>query len=327
MKKRYLKYLKCPKCKHDLNYYKEANEKPESIKEYLKCNNCSSEYPIKQNVPIFEESEFDKKTERNFGYSWNIFSDIYKKEKTDFLNWVYPVKENFFNDKIILDAGCGNGLHARMASEFGAKTVFGLDLSSAVYSAHQNTKDLENIQIVKGNLYSPPFEDNFFDYIYSIGVLQHLPLKEKAIEVMYDLLKTGGSLSLWVYGYEGTFFVRTFIEPIRKLLSFFPPFIIFILSVIPAVSFYIIAKIYKIACKLSKKLCKFLPLGEYFSYMANFPFKYQFNTVFDQLVAPRSYFFKKEELETIFKSFKFQEVIITPRNNMSWRIFAKEKLS
>ncbi len=324
MKKEYLEYVRCPKCKHNLVY----QDSPEQNgKRYLKCNNCSAEYPIKQNIPVFEESEFDKKTERNFGYSWNIFSDIYKKEKTDFLNWIYPVDESFFKDKIILDAGCGNGLHARMASEFGAKTVFGLDLSSAVYSAYQNTKDIDNVQIIKGNLYSPPFENNFFDYIYSIGVLQHLPQKEKAVKVMYELLKPGGSLSLWVYGYEGTFFVRTFIEPVRKLLSFFPPFIIFIISVIPALLFYITAKIYKFFCKISKKLCKILPLGEYLSYMADFPFKYQFNTVFDQLVAPRSYFFKKEELEDIFNSFKFKEVIITPRNNMSWRIFAKEKLT
>jgi len=312
-----LEFIVCPSCRGELEYKGEKNS--------YYCSRCNKYFPIIEEIPVFAEDDFDPQTSRKFGFSWKKFSDIYKKEKTDFLNWLYPVKEDFFKDKVILDAGCGNGLHARMAAEFGAKTVFGLDLSSAVFSAVKNTEDVENVHIIKGNLYSPPFKNNFFDYIYSIGVLQHLPEKEKAISVLYDLLKNGGSLSLWVYGYEGTFFVRTFIEPIRRLLSAFPPFIIFAISIIPAVFFYFTSKTYKLICKISKKLCNILPLGEYFSYMADFPFKYQFNTVFDQLVAPRSYFFKKEELENIFESFKFREIIITPRNNMSWRIFAKGK--
>ena len=315
MKKGFLQFIVCPSCNGLL---REENR-------FLVCENCGKRYPVKDNIPFFAEDQFDKETSDKFGFSWNKFPDIYKKEKEDFLNWIYPVKEEFFKDKVVLDAGCGNGLHAKMASEFGAKIVFGIDLSSAVNAAKRNIKGHKNIQILQGNIYSLPFKKNTFDYVYSIGVIQHLPEREKAIERLASVVNKGGALSLWVYGYEGTFFVRTFIEPIRKALKIFPAEFIYVLSFFPAVLFWLVNKFFKRLCGISKRICKFVPLGEYFAYMSNFPFKYQFNTVFDQLVAPRSYFFKKYELENIFEKLNFKKITITDRNGMSWRVFAEDK--
>jgi len=318
VKEEIFQILRCPHCKENINFDKE--------KESLRCPKCNRNYKIKNGIVNFSDESFDNKTSENFGFSWSKFPDIYKKEKKDFLHWIYPVKKSFFNNKVVLDAGCGNGLHAKMASEFGAKAVAGIDIASSVKFARENTKNNDDIVILKANIYSMPFKKESFDYVYSIGVIQHLPDREKAIKALVSKVKKGGSLSLWVYGYEGTSFVRLFIEPIRKILNkLFPPKIIYIISFPFAVAFYIISKLFRIFCKISAKLCKIFPLSDYFSYMGNFPFKYQFNTVFDQLVAPRSYFFKKEELKNIFKDFNFNEITITSRNKMSWRLFASGK--
>jgi len=310
-----LNFIVCSVCESPLIYKEDV----------LVCEKCGKTIKIEDGIPVFSEDDFDPETSEKFGFSWSKFPDIYKKEKEDFLNWIYPVKENFFKEKIVLDAGCGNGLHAKMSSEFGAKVVFGIDLSKAVKEAKRNVADRKNVHILQGNIYSLPFLPETFDYVYSIGVIQHLPYREKAIKELYKRVKKGGALSLWVYGYEGTFWVRVLIEPIRKFLRIFSPKIIYVLSFLPAVGFWITNKFFYFLCKISNKLCKIFPLSEYFSYMSNFPFKYQFNTVFDQLVAPRSYFFKKEELEKIFEGLKFKNVVITSRNGMSWRVFANGK--
>lgn len=291
----------------------------------LTCQSCLKEYPVLDGIPYFASSSFDFHTQKNFGFSWNIFADIYETEKRDFLHWLFPVEGKWFRGKIVLDAGCGNGLHSRMAAEFGAATVVGLDLSSAVLAAYQNTRTQANVHILQANIYNPPLPREYFDYIYSIGVIQHLPDRRKAIEVLTSRLKPGGSLSLWVYGYEGTRMVRWTVEPIRRILSKCPPKFILAISLLPAVGFFSMARLYHSLHKWSKKVVRHLPLGTYFAYMGAFPFKYQFNTVFDQLVAPRTHYFKREELVAIFEELPFRKVKITSRNKMSWRVFAEDK--
>jgi len=317
MKLELLDHLRCT-CNGNLKVSNQTDLKDDRLYEgELKCGKCGNLISVKGGIPLFIKSEFDTKTQKNFGYSWNIFSDIYNREKIDFLNWLFPVKGDFFKGKLVLDAGCGNGLHARMASEFGAETVIGIDLSSAVAAAFSNTEAKKNIHIIQANIYDPPFEKCYFDYIYAIGVIQHLPEREKAIETLASRLKKGGALSIWVYGHEGTWFVRRIVEPLRRVISKFHPQIILGLSLPPAIGFFCISRALKTIDKWNKNFPRFFPMGSYFSYMGHFPFKYQFNTVFDQLVAPRTHYFKKEELEQIFERFSFEEVIITSRNKMS----------
>ena len=240
------------------------------------------------------------------------------------MNWVYPVKPDFFDGKIVLDAGAGNGLHACFASEFGAEEVYTIDLSTAVESAFDNCRDRKNVYVSQADLYAPPFNEGSFDYIYSIGVIQHLPEREKALKKLTSLLKTGGHFSIWVYGYEGTFLVRTFIEPLRKIFLKTNLRFAYLCSFLFAALFYISGKIYQ-GIRGVPGLSAILPLKNYLLYMARFPFRYQHNTVYDQLIAPRTHYFKKKELEDQFRGLNFEKVLITSRNGMSWRVFAQNK--
>ena len=81
-----------------------------------------------------------RKTVEGFGWQWHKFSDqiqdTYMTSKTNFLDFIYPVTEDFFKHKFVLDAGCGMGRFLKLATEFGSRDVIGVDLSPA-YSRRQ----------------------------------------------------------------------------------------------------------------------------------------------------------------------------------------------
>ena len=100
-------------------------------------------------------------------------------------DWIWPIEPAFFKDKLVLDAGCGIGRHAFFAAAYGAKEVIGIDLSDAVDTAFENVGHLPNAHIVQADIYDPPFRrataGGDFDFIYSIGVLHHLPDPESGL--------------------------------------------------------------------------------------------------------------------------------------------------
>jgi SAM-dependent methyltransferase len=323
VREEFLALAVCPKCQHRLVSRSAESQGDEVLSGFLACSFCGSRYEIKRGIPWFEP-KFDEKTRANFGFSWRRFSDIYLNQKEDFLNWVDPVRPDFFEGKIVLDAGSGNGLHARFASEFGAGAVYAIDLSTAVEAAFDNCRDRKNVYVSQADIYAPPFKEGSFDYIYSIGVIQHLPEREKALKELTSLLKKGGHFSIWVYGYEGTFLVRTLIEPLRKIFLKTNLRFAYLCSFIFAALFYVSGKLYQGVNRIPG-LGAILPMKNYLLYMARFPFRYQHNTVYDQLIAPRTHYFKKRELEEQFRELNFEKVVITGRNGMSWRVFAQNK--
>ncbi len=89
--------------------------------------------------------------------------------------------------QIFLDIGCGRGEFLRGFIGCGVKG-YGVDRSRAAEKycpeAELFTADLENDGL--------PFEDNFFDVIYSKSVIEHFYYPEKLVSEIYRVLKPGG---------------------------------------------------------------------------------------------------------------------------------------
>ena len=103
------------------------------------------------------------------------------------------------------------GRYSVIAQSLGAE-VIGLDLSKAVVKAREITSAAPFIHIVQGNIMDPPFRDECFDAVFSLGVIHHTPDASLAFSKLTRLLKKKGVFALWVYGkrHPLVHFIRTF---------------------------------------------------------------------------------------------------------------------
>ena len=140
----------------------------------------------------------------NFGKQWSIF----KRTQLDSYSKL-PISENRFfhatnwkkkelKNKLILDVGCGAGRFAEIALKAGANLI-AIDYSFAVKSAYQNLCSYPNFSVIQADIYNLPFKLEQFDYVYSLGVLQHTPNVQKAFNCLPMMVKPGGKLCVDYY--------------------------------------------------------------------------------------------------------------------------------
>ena len=320
MKPELLDFLICPICQQEFELREFLREGGEILEGGLICSGCNAEFPIAGGIPRIVTSFVEKSTADRFGYEWKNFprlSPLYEKQ---FLDWISPVDKDFLKGKVVLDAGCGKGRHLRLASHFGAEIVIGIEVGEAIEVAYANTRDLPNVQLIQADICHPPLRRSF-DYIYSIGVLHHLSQPKDGFKALSGLLKTGGTMSIWVYGREGNGWIIYFINPFRRFLTSKMP-----LSILKIVSFPIAFLLYSL-CKLLYKplnlhfrsLGRFLCYNEYMFYISDFDFNEIHSIVFDHLLAPVSFYLKKDEVINWFKSCAFQKIQVAWHNKNSWR--------
>lgn len=101
----------------------------------------------------------------------------------------------------LLDIGCGRGEFLRGFIACGVQG-FGVDRSRAAQKycpqADLRTADLESSPL--------PYDDNFFDVVYSKSVIEHFYYPEKLVQEMFRVLKPGGlAITLcpdWEFNYR-----------------------------------------------------------------------------------------------------------------------------
>ncbi|MBI4489898.1 MAG: methyltransferase domain-containing protein [Deltaproteobacteria bacterium] len=231
MRYRLLDLLACPHCREPfaLEAFECAvgHRGEEEVEQGLLKSACGAWYPIVDGVPVIlpnalniysqfavryrallpewtfsqeEIAQFERekrKTQESFGFEWTVYSAVHEERDRAYA-LEGGLTPEYFRGKLVLDAGCGYGRHTRVVQQFGAEVV-GLDLSVAVRNARRLTRELPNIHIVQGDLFSPPFPHEGFDLVYSWGVLHHTPNPRKAFDGLVDFVREGGDISVKIY--------------------------------------------------------------------------------------------------------------------------------
>jgi SAM-dependent methyltransferase len=310
--------LKCPECGAQLRM------------DGATAVTCSSRhsFPVVRNIPRLVPEDLNalqEQTAAAFGWQWQHFDEMHDEFEQQFLGWVKPLDPAFFEGKVVLDAGCGMGRHMYFVSRYRAEMIVGLDLSRAVDAASALLADQPHTFLVQGDLTRPPLDPDgkgSFDRVYSIGVLHHLPEPEAGFRALLRLVRPGGAIFIWVYGYEGNGFVRRVVEPLRKFSTRIPPPLLRGLALPLAVAFHALAlSVYRPA--RLKRLSRRLPLAAYMESVSKFTFRQNYGIVFDQLVAPKSHYISRGELERWAAATGLEDIAITSRNDNSWRLFGR----
>jgi SAM-dependent methyltransferase len=329
MKERLLNLLACPTCGGDiLLVHASKYEDKEIIEGVLTCKKCTREYKVVRGVPRFvdlgkiEQEKAD--TAANFGWQWTHFTQEDPKYSAQFLGWLQPVKREFFKGKVVLEGGCGKGRHTKLAAEWGAKEVVGIDLGAGVESAFALTRDLPNAHIVQADIFRLPLK-RAFDYAFSVGVLHHTPDPKRAFVSLASKVKRGGHISAWVYGAENNEWITSYINPVReRFTSRISQPVLYQISKLPTLGLFLTSKlVYRPLNVTAKPLAKFLFYNEYLNHLSTFGWREQHTIVFDHLVAPTAFYISRSEFEDWWKEIKAEDVEIVWHNQNSWCGFGR----
>ncbi len=334
MKPRLVEYLACPDCAGDLSLV-EAGERQgdEIISGALSCAGCGRRFAVERGVPRLLPAglaSLDAEVADSFGWEWNRFDEIRPEYRQQFLDWIAPVGPEEFAGRLVLEGGCGKGRHSRLAAEFGAKEVFAVDLGSAVEAAFRNTRGVEAVHVIQGDIAHLPLK-RCADLAFSVGVLHHMPDPAVGFRALVDKLKEGGRIAVWVYGYEGNEWIVDLVDPVRNGLT----------SRMPRRALYELARplgwLVAAAAKavyrpladgggLGRALHERLFYRDYLTYVAQLPVREIHSIVFDQLVTPVAHYLKRGEVEAWFEDPRLGEVALRRHNGNSWHADARVRV-
>ena len=288
-----LETLRCPSCQGTL-----ASSGAE-----LKCQSCELSFPVVNGIPRMvlpglrealvgtaaargmDAKQVD--TALSFGYEWHRFPEMYDHWERQFLEYMKPHAREFFRGKKVLDAGCGNGRFAYYAAKCGAD-VWAIDLGPAVEVTRRNTESV-NVHAIQADLHNPPFALESFDFIYSIGVLHHLPDPEVAFRNLLRFLKPGGEVQIYLYWKPERRPIKslllTGVDGARHVTTRLPYGAVHFLAYPAALAaFLFFVWPYRLMKRVPplRSLAEELPMKQY----ASFPFRVCVNDQLDRLSAP-----------------------------------------
>ena len=259
-----------------------------------------------------------KESFKEFGDQFLFYKNIDEEDYWGgldiFIDQLKPFDPNKVKNKIIMEVGVGNGRVLRHMLKFKPKQIIAVDPAKSIKVAKENNPsnkiDFLNLKAEEIN-----FEKKF-DYVFSLGVIHHIPDHQIACQKIYNSLKKKGKFIGWVYGSEGNELYLLIFNNLRRITIALPDNVL-----------RIICHFLNLACYLYIFLCKIMPLPMR-NYMLRIfnkcSYKKRNLMIFDQLNPSYAKYFKKEELENILKQSGFKKFELIHRHKYSWTIIAEK---
>ncbi len=122
----------------------------------------------------------------------------------------------------VLEAGCGVGAQTvPLAKNSPEAQITSVDISeNSLETARLNAEasGITNVIFQQGDIFQLPFEPNSFDHIFVCFVLEHLPHPVKALNILKNYLKIGGTITV-IEGDHGSAYFFPDSESARLAIS------------------------------------------------------------------------------------------------------------
>ena len=219
-----------------------------------------------------KDSNIDDVTVKSFGEEWDRFNDFSDIEIEKIGNEYFDIvtEKHLNKNSYVLDVGCGSGRWSKFVSKK-VHFVEAIDPSSAVANAVRMNINCENVRVTQASVDHIPFENDSFDFVFSLGVLHHIPDTQSAMASCIQKLKPGGYFLVYLYyNFDNKSvafkFIFKIINLIRLFISHLPSKMKIVLCDALAVLIYFpmarLSKLIKIISK-KKKYYQFIPLHYY----------------------------------------------------------------
>lgn len=254
------------------------------------------------------------RTIKDFGKQWLRYSDNegYYGSLELFSDTLFPfLKPEDLKNCKVAEIGSGAGRIVNMLIESGVKHIVAIEPSDAFAVLVRNIRISEKVTCLKTTGDQLPVYGDL-DYVFSIGVLHHIPDPKPVVEAVFKALRPEGQFLVWLYGKEGNEFYLTFINPMRRITKHLPHFALvgLVWMIYWPLVFYI-------------ALCRRfpLPLKKYLlSIFAKMSSEKRRLIIYDQLNPDYAKYYTKYEAEKLLLDGGFTNVRAHHRHGYSWTV-------
>jgi len=254
------------------------------------------------------------KTIKDFGEQWRQYSDNegYYGSVELFSDILFPflaVEE--IKGCRVAEIGSGTGRIVNMLLQADAEHVIAIEPSEAFEVLCHNLLEPEKVTCLKITGDQLPAYGNL-DYVFSIGVLHHIPNPAPVVEAVFKALRPGGRFLVWLYGKEGNVLYLALIRPLRVLTKRLPHLVLaFLVDIMywPLVLYI--------------KCCHRLPLplrGYMLSVFEKMSPEKRRLIIYDQLNPSYAKYYTRLEAEKLLSDGKFENIQIHHRHGYSWTV-------
>jgi SAM-dependent methyltransferase len=212
----------------------------------------------------------------------------------------------------VADMGAGTGRFTNVLLAAGARHVLAVEPSDAFAVLQNNTVRFRD-QITYLNAPGdglPPSGD--LDYVFSIGVIHHIPEPKPVVEAAIRALRPGGKCAIWLYGREGNGAYVGLARAVRTVTRWLPHSA---LAALVWLLYWPVAA-YMLACRHLP-----LPLAGYMrSVFARLTPDKRRLVLYDQLNPAYAKYYTRDEARDVLVRAGFTDVRLHHRHGYSWSV-------
>jgi SAM-dependent methyltransferase len=263
----------------------------------------------------------ESQTIKDFGKQWLHYRDIngFFGSVELFSDIIYPfLRPDDIKDCNVAEIGSGSGRIVNMLLRAGARHVIAVEPSEAFEVLCRNIEQPEKVTCLKITGDQLPNLGNL-DYVFSIGVLHHIPDPKPVVEAAFKALRPGGGHLVWLYGREGNRLYLSIIKPLRIITKRLPHFLLSTL-----VWFIHVPTVFYV--RLCHKIP--LPLRKYFLLVfGKMSPEKQRLIIYDQLNPSYAKYYTRFEAEKLLSEGNFENIQIHHRHGYSWTVIGTKPLT
>lgn len=207
-----LQWLICPLCGSDLHLDGAAQPGTDVQRGAVMCASGHA-FPVVAGVPRLlidarlETTDDARSIQESFSREWSHFDydgdrtwgGTGEQRRDEFLRQV-ALPAEALEGRVVLDAGCGNGVLSTAISTLGCDVV-ATDIGHQVQEAqrHLGARPGARAYYVQADVMRPPFRPGAFDVVFCAGVLHHTPSTRGSFDKVARAVAPGGTMFVWLY--------------------------------------------------------------------------------------------------------------------------------
>ncbi len=174
----------------------EPSRRPAGLEARIAAATTSTGPVAEPTVPAPRSPAFAGDIQFTFGEEWQRFPSILPEHEKEFALYFDLVDIPSLANARVCDLGCGIGRWSHHLDGKCRELVL-VDFSEAIFVARRNLAGAANALFFMGDLQQLPFRDGFADFLFSLGVLHHLPTP--ALDEVRALAPLAPTLLIFLY--------------------------------------------------------------------------------------------------------------------------------